>query len=255
MFAAIRSVAVIVLIPACASVTHAEWGHLTGRFVYDGLAPEAKFIATKGKDRSVCGDQVLDESLLVDKKTGGVANVVVYLRTKDVKVHPDYEATAKADVPIVIENCRYNPHIVLLRVSQTMVWTNKDKIGIGPTFAPPLENGMSNLLVPGQSFPYRYQRPSHFLAPMGCVIHEWMSAYVLCRDNPYMAATEQDGAFEIKQIPAGEHEFQFLHEKTWGLVAKPTWLKGRAKFTIKAGETTDLGEIKLDPKLFSESEK
>lgn len=247
---AIRSLTAILLISAYASGTRAEWGHLTGRFIYDGPAPEAKFISTGGKDKPACGDKVLDESLLVDKKTGGIANIVVFLRSKDVKIHPDYEATAKVDVPILIEKCRYSPHILLLRVSQTMMWINKDKLGYAPMFGPAGQHGMSNLLVPGQSFPFVYQRQTELMTPMGCAIHDWMRAYVVCRDNPYMAVTNEDGTFDIKQLPAGEHEFQFLHEKTWGLVAKPAWLKGRAKFTIKADETTELGEIKLDPSLF-----
>ena len=76
-----------------------------------------------------------------------------------------------------------------------------------------------------------------------------MRGYVLCRDNPYMAVTKPDGSFEIKLIPAGEHEFQFLHEEVGYLLANPN---GRGcHFPIKASETTDLGEIKLDPKVFA----
>ena len=51
-------------------------------------------------------------------KTGGVSNIVVYLRTKDVKFHPDYEATANVEVTMAIEHCRIKPHVVLLRVGQ-----------------------------------------------------------------------------------------------------------------------------------------
>ena len=85
------------------------------------------------------------------------------------------------------------------------------------------------------------------------VLRPWMKAYILHRAI-HMVVTKDDGSFEIKQLPVGEHEFQFWHEKTNFLVAKPAWLKG-VQFGIKAGETTDLGDIKLDPKLFSESEK
>ena len=57
---------VLLVFAFCASVAHAEWGHLTGRFVYDGPAPQTRYLSTGGKDQAVCGEKVIDESLLVD---------------------------------------------------------------------------------------------------------------------------------------------------------------------------------------------
>ena len=48
--------------------------------------------------------------------------------------------------------------------------------------------------------------------PVVCNIHPWMKAYILSLDHPYMAVTGEDGTFEIKNMPAGQHEFQFWHE-------------------------------------------
>jgi hypothetical protein len=86
--------------------------------------------------------------------------------------------------------------------------------------------------------------------PVVCNIHSFMKAHVVSLDHPYMAATGDDGSFEIKNIPAGPREFQFWHEmsgylKNVKLKSGATDARGRAKLTIPAGETLDLGDIKL----------
>ena len=48
--------------------------------------------------------------------------------------------------------------------------------------------------------------------PVDCNIHPFMKGHLLVQDHPYMAVSGEDGTFEIKNIPAGKHEFQFWHE-------------------------------------------
>ena len=58
-----------------------------------------------------------------------------------------------------------------------------------------------------------------------------MKAYIIARDDPYVAVTKPDGTFEIKNLPAGEDiEFQVWHEQApGGLEAKGGWSKGRSR--------------------------
>jgi hypothetical protein len=77
-----------------------------------------------------------------------------------------------------------------------------------------------------------------------------MHGVLVVQDHPYMAASADDGTFEIKNIPAGEHEFQFWHEapgylKNLKFQGGSTDRRGRAKLTIPAGGTLDLGDIKV----------
>ncbi len=39
-----------------------------------------------------------------------------------------------------------------------------------------------------------------------------MNAYVLIRDNPYMAVSAADGSFEIANVSAGKRDLAFWHE-------------------------------------------
>ena len=64
-------------------------------------------------------------------------------------------------------------------------------------------------------------------------------------DHPYAAASSIDGTFEIKNLPAGELQFQLWHERSKALAVKPANEHGRFKVTIKPNETTDLGTIKI----------
>jgi hypothetical protein len=91
--------------------------------------------------------------------------------------------------------------------------------------------------------------------PASCSIHPWMLGYVLIRDNPYMAVSDDRGGFEIENLPVGEHTFQVWQEKS-GFVqdvvldGKETkWEKGRFTITIKPGKN-DLGKIEVPLAVF-----
>ena len=45
-----------------------------------------------------------------------------------------------------------------------------------------------------------------------CDVHPWMSAWVGVFDNPFFAVTQDDGKFEIKNIPAGTYKLVASHE-------------------------------------------
>jgi hypothetical protein len=86
--------------------------------------------------------------------------------------------------------------------------------------------------------------------PVNCNIHPFMQGHVLVQEHPYMAASGEDGTFEIKNIPAGKHEFQFWHEgtgymKDLSLKGGKANRQGRVDLEIVAGETIDLGDIKV----------
>ena len=81
-----------------------------------------------------------------------------------------------------------------------------------------------------------------------------MKGYLYVRGDPYMAVTAEDGTFEIANIPAGEHEFQFWHESVGYLKdvkfdGGKANRRGRADLEIAADETLELGEINVPASL------
>lgn len=222
------------------------WGDLRGRFVYDGEPPKPAKLNTAG--RVEVKEPLIDETLLVDPQTHGVANVVVYVRTKEVKVHPSLVQPAK-QVELMTRDARFVPHVLLTRVGQQIVPANQDPYGHNFNYQPTGEAGISPR-IPVKPEPVTPTRAQWLPTPVACNIHPWMKAYVLVRPNAYAAVTGPDGTFRIPLLPADQLEFQVWHEGTGYLQGKPEWEKGRFTLTIERGRVNDLGDIKLSPKLF-----
>ena len=220
-----------------------EWGDLEGSFVFKGTPPTPKKIAVE-KDPEFCGKHdLVEETVVVNKANGGLANVVVYLldATKP-KIHPDYAKDAKAEVVVDNANCRFEPHVAAIRTGQTLVLGNKDPIGHN-TKADFFTNNAFNDLIPAggsikKTFPQAEGQPS----PLSCSIHPWMNGYLLIREDPYFAVSDKDGKFVIKNLPVGEHTFVVWSNKFVSSVTvdgkATTWTRGRAKLNIKPGSNS-----------------
>lgn len=230
-----------------------EWGTLTGRIVYDGKAPAPAAIDT-AKDPA-CKAKLETENLVVGPD-GGLANAVIMLRTKNVAVHPDYEATAKDEAKLDNKDCRFEPHVQVVRLSQTLMLSNSDPTGHNSNLAPLLNTAINPILAAGgEPVPYKFTAEEAVPVKVGCNIHPWMGAWVVARKDPYAAVTDKDGNFTIKDLPAGkELEFRLWQESA-GYLKNATFKGGKAdirgtfKLKIKPGEN-NLGDIKVSGSIF-----
>lgn len=232
-----------------ASAAAEEWGDLVGRFVYDGKAPEpARVVIGRSVPADVSAPQ-FDESLLIDQKSGGLANVVVYMRTKDVAVHPDVEKNAADKVVLETKDVRFQPRVLGLWLpKQVLVAKNSDPMRHDAGMAPLEDKPVTRALFPGGEAQIPLARSQIVPIPVWDAFWPSMRGYVLPRDNPYFAVSGADGSFKLEKLPAGELEFQVWHERS-GWAALDQWKKGRFTMTIKSGKN-DLGEIKLPARLF-----
>jgi len=244
----------------CAAASPAwadSWATLKGRFVYDGEPPQQEKVEITS-DKAVCSaHHPLKEDLVVGEN-GGLANVVVWVRTKDVAVHPDLrEAPAEA---ATMDNhfCRFDPHIIPVRVGQPLKITNSDSVNHN-SLGLPRKNPQFNVnVVPNGSKELTFGSEERLPVEVKCAIHPWMKAYLLIQDHPYMAVSDEDGNFQIENLPTGvELEFQVWQESA-GYVREVSqdskdlgWERGRFTVTLKEG-VTDLGEVMVSPKLFEE---
>jgi len=238
------------------SVRGADWGSLKGRLVYEGDAGKPKAINVT-KDVEYCSKHKLVDEQLIVADDGGLANAFVYLylrRGKSVDIHPDYDKDL--DQPIVLDNkgCRFNPHALAVYTKHPLEIHNSDKgIGHNTNAQALMRNPKFNELISNDSpVIKKFKHSESYPTPFACNVHPWMGASVLIRENPYMAISAKDGNFEIKNIPAGKHEFTFWHETNGNMRGlsvggEKTSRRGRVKLTIPAGKTLDLGEIKVAP--------
>ncbi|MCG8584915.1 MAG: hypothetical protein MI757_09410 [Pirellulales bacterium] len=254
-------VTLISVVVLSSSAWAAEWGTLKGRFVLDGKAPApAKLAIAKDKEACCADGCPTDDSLLVGPD-GGLANVVIYVRTKKgdkIAVHPDYVKDADAKLVLDNKNCVFVPHVSTIRTGQTLVLKNSDAVAHNTNIQPIKPgNTPSNVTIPaGGSAEYKFNEAETLPTPAICNIHPWMKSYVLARDDPYATVSAKDGTFEIKNLPAGgELEFQLWHERAGYVrdvdVNGTTAKRGRVKIDIKAGDN-DVGEIKVPVSLLEE---
>jgi hypothetical protein len=234
-----------------------EWGDLTLRVTYGGTPPKPKTIAFTS-DIAVCGVGKLDESLVVNAKDLGIANVALWLVPEKGEVVPEHPSlTPSGDgVSLAIKECRFEPYFLLMR-PQTLTIRNADPIG----FVPKVEFFGKNNRPPSNVIPARGEISvviaDEEAAPVrvDCAIHPWMRSWLLIRATPYMAVSDASGKFSIKNLPVGKRKFRLWHERT-GYIPYGTldgsaveWKRGPIEWEIKPG-ANDLGELKLKPEVF-----
>jgi len=250
---------VIAVALLASSVQAAGWGNLKGQFVLKGGAPAARKIVAD-KDVAYCGKHdLVDESLVVGSD-GGIQNIVVFLYPKrgtKVPVAPSYKKAEGQTVVVDNAGCRFSPHVSTYWTKQKLVLKNSDQVGHNVSVSTFTNSAINPLIPAGAALDIKtFKKTERLPVPTKCSIHPWMTGYLLIRDNPYMAVTDIDGKFEIKDIPAGKWDFQFWQEsagyvKNVTIAGKKTsWRRGRVSQTINDGSTVDLGKVSVDVSLF-----
>jgi hypothetical protein len=187
-------------------------------------------------------------------KDGGIANIVVYVRTRGLTVPAEMAAAHKQPVMLDNKDCKFVPHVVGLVAGQKLVVGNSDDVGHNTNVA---AQGFNPIVAAGAKVETSPKTVTLIPNEVSCNIHPWMKAWVLVRPDPFFAISKDDGTFEIQGLPADKDlEFQVWQEKS-GFVTgvklgdkATTWTRGRFTQKLKSGEN-DLGEIKVAAKNFN----
>lgn len=245
----------------CCNVTFGQegWGHLKGQILVEGKLPEIK-PEKVDRDRDVClagkKEPPLDDNLLVGKQ-GGLkdAFVMMYLKRKKPAVHPSYKDQLNKPVEIDNKNCRFAPHALFVRVGQALRMKNSDDVGHNCHST--LFNNEFNVNVPvGDFVDWKMVENEKVPGVMTCDFHKWMDAVVLVREEPYVAITDENGSFEIENVPVGKWKFQFWHKKTAYMktLDVPGFVvgkRGEIEVEIVDGKVLDLGKLRINGNQFN----
>lgn len=151
---------------------------------------------------------------------GTLANVFVYVKTG----LPAGATFPPPAGPVVIDQngCRYQPHVLGLRVGQALEIRNSDPL-LHNIKSKATKNRPFNISQPtaGMKTNRTFSAPEVMVA-LECNVHGWMNAFVGVLPHPFFAVTGADGSFSLKGLPAGTYTVEAWHEKYGTQVATVT---------------------------------
>jgi hypothetical protein len=189
--------------------TVTQAGTITGTVKWSGPLPHATAF-TIDKDVQVCdpdSHKTRDLERLVVGPDNGVANTVVYL--KDISRGKPLEIP-EAKRSLDQKHCRYEPHILLVAENGPLQLKSSDAV----LHTVHMEGSASYNLP----FPFTNQTVTRNMPTAGLVNircnggHSWMNAELLVVPHPYYAVTDENGRFELTDVPPGKYVIVAWHE-------------------------------------------
>jgi hypothetical protein len=249
------------------------WATMRGVFKLRGAAPE-RTPESVGKDQDVClagGHRILSEQMVVSPN-GGIRDVVIYLTTPIADdsgeaepkfVHASYnfeKNPQRREVVFDQKKCVFLSHVFAAQVGQTILIKNSDPIGHNTNLSTRTAASFNQTIPANSGSPYVPDKAERDPFDVSCSIHDWMKAKMIFRDNPYFAVTNENGEFEIANIPAGvplefrvwQEKLRFLTKVTFtpkgGAPEEQTWKKGAMKVTLEPDAPHEF-EVAVDASL------
>lgn len=216
------------------TATVAGYGHLQGKVTLSGAAPTLPPLVSvaqvKPDDREVCVvDRIPNERLVVHN--GAVQNVFIYLQ----KAPPGTKRpeTPPAEATMDHKACTFLPHAMVVQTGQPIRILNGDAITHNVHTKPTRSGAFNSGIGPNdrKGITMTYRNWERTPVSVVCDFHTWMSAWHLPLDHPYGAVTNENGEFEIRDLPAGKHKFTIWHEGN---------VLAEKEVTIEVDQTTPL---------------
>lgn len=208
-------------------------GKLVGTIKFAGTAPVLAPKATKGnaKDPAVCAKDadIPDESLIVGAG-GGLKHVFIYLDKA-----PAGGTAENPEIGVFDQKaCIFTSHSFLAIAGVEFEVKNSDAAAHNVHTFPQLGAVQNFGMEPNSSTKMSFNKAEKQPIQIKCDIHPWMEGWALVLDHPYMTTTDENGSFELPELPGGTYSVRIWHERG----AKRGQLE-RAKVTID-------GETRLD---------
>ncbi len=185
------------------------------------------------------GGAVYDDTFQIDGKSRGLKDVMVWIRPDDDdpkakfpadKIHPDLAKPKPVTHTVTSKYCQFDKRLVLARVGDAIEFVNAGAVTIAPQFV--LGDNSSIYSMPPDAKPAVIKDLKAGVGNYHDAVHQgWIAdelqgfpawGRVRVFDHPYFALTNDDGEFEIQQVPKGKWRIVYLH-RTGSHKGKDGW--------------------------------
>jgi hypothetical protein len=195
--------------PAAAPAASADAGNVSGMVRLEGNPPKLPAIQMAADPNCQAQHKapvrVMD---VVVGPAGELANVFVYIK--------DYRGPAPApSSPALLDQkgCIYIPHVSGVQVGQPLQIRNSDptlhNIHALAKVNPEFNEGQP---VQGMVSTKKFARPEVMIR-VKCDVHAWMNSYLGVLPHPYFGTSNNQGSFNIANVPPGTYTLEAWHEK------------------------------------------
>jgi plastocyanin len=105
---------------------------------------------------------------------------------------------------------RFVPHILVVTVGETVKFLNHDTLAHN-VYSPDNEGYNLGTFKTDETRTYTFTKPGVY--SQLCSIHPEMLGYIFVGQNPYAAAVDKSGAYELKDVPAGTYKLSVWNAK------------------------------------------
>jgi plastocyanin len=181
-----------------------DGGVLIGRVRFAGEPPPGEPVVVR-KNTDVCGEHKPSQALVVGPGNGVKGTVVALEGVERGKRAPEFELdNAK---------CLFVPHVSAVMAGAKVRIRNSDPI-LHNTHGFLERVTVFNIALPTKDqaidVTQRIKKPG--VVEVVCDAHTHMRAWILVRDNPYFAVSDDNGQFRIDEIPPGRYRVTAWHE-------------------------------------------
>ncbi len=182
-------------------------GSIVGEVKFTDAPPKLSSIKVS-KDQDYCGETLPNETYLIDPN-GGLKNVVVFIESAP----SGKPADPLKDNFLYNDGCHYVPHVLVIRLGEKLkVKSNDPKLHIPHGYLG--DRTVFNLSLPFKNTTLdatsRIRQPG--IMKVVCDTHAWMLGFVHVFDHPFFTVTNEQGAFSIPDLPAGNYVLKAWHE-------------------------------------------
>jgi len=210
---------------------------LKGKVTYNGDDKPGPKMLVPTKDQDKCPKEVPAEGWYVNEANKGLQYAVVFLKPAPGTKLPKPKAEGQPGIVEVKQpHCQFEPRVIALKPTDKIVFVNdsdpaiahdSNLAGVSFNYQKTLPPGQKTDPIdpdPSDKSPYK----------LSCAIHTgFMGAYIWRPTHPWMAVTDKDGNFEIKDVPVLEGGKKMI---------LAVWHE-----MLPGDHTMDIGEIEVKP--------